>query len=269
MERLSSIPVETRNNSTELSIDSIETSITFFLESLRQSSDTDVYIFGSLGRRLAMSNTDEWQQYKDKVFGDLDLKPRISYNNKSDIDIAIKKDEIPWTNLTLFARNASLQDHLIIIDPHYIDVDNGGKFFKPKITNNAVSNEFTFDLNCNDFKIGNNRENFLIKVPDRWSQLLMYLTANRLRPKDIPELNLLIKSMKKNRDFEDLDKTHQAINTLTKNKKIISPKSLVKFSYNLVIPHTLQIMIYNLRTRGVADLTPILLNNESEIPVYL
>lgn len=85
----------------------------------------EIYLFGSLGRRIAISNAKSWEEYDSSITGNPRLAPRKSLRNLWDADIAVPNGSTPWPTLANISRKISKGNDVVEIDPHFIDIDTG------------------------------------------------------------------------------------------------------------------------------------------------
>ena len=114
------------------------------------------------------------------------------------------------------------------------------------------TNNFKFDLKTFDFVVNENLPP--VKVPDMWSQLLLYLTSKQLRPRDMSEIEMLAEGMIRSGDVKDKSRTSEAIKIAKVNKKLLSLKSIAKWPYWVAVPYPLRVKIARLRHVKNADI---------------
>lgn len=222
----------------------------------------EIYLFGSLGRRIAISNARTWDGYEDSITKNSRLAPRKSLRNLWDADIAVPNESAPWPTLANISRKISKGNDVVEIDPHFIDVDTGNRTFMHGDTL-ISTNYFKFELKTFDFVVDKNLSP--IKVPDMWSQLLFYLTSKQLRPRDMTEIKMLTEGIIRSGDIKDKSRSEEAINIARNNKKLISLKNMVRWPYWIAVPYPLRVKIAKqLRHNQNADIR----GYERPEPVY-
>ena len=217
----------------------------------------EIYLFGSLGRRIAISNTRTWEEYNGLITTNSRLTPRKSLRNLWDADIAMPNKSIPWLTLTSISRRISKSNDVVEIDPHFIDLDAGSG------NTHISTNYFKFELKTFDFIVDKNLPP--LKIPDMWSQLLFYLTSKQLRPRDISEIEMLAEGMVRSGDIKDRYRANEAAKIAKRNKKLLSFKNMVRWPYWIAVPYPTRVKIAKqLRHNQNADIR----GYEKPEPVY-
>ena len=210
-----------------------------------------IYLFGSLGRRIAISQAENWEGYCQSIIENPRLAPRKSVRNIWDADIAVPNQSMPWLELAKISRDISKNNTIMEIDPHFIDLDSGNRTFMRK-GELITTNNFKFDLQTFDFSI--NTDLPPIQVPDMWSQLLFYLTSKRLRPRDVTEIGMLAEGIVKSDGSDNKSKLNEALKIAMNNKKLFSLKSVAKWPYWIAVPYPTRVKIAKLRHNQKADI---------------
>lgn len=209
------------------------------------------YIFGSFGRRVAISGAKDWNDYRQSVIGNPRLFPRKSSRNLWDVDIAVPTESVPWPILASVSRKISRGNSQVEIDPHYIDIDAKSMAFSHGNTL-ISSNNFKFEIRTFDFTINDGLAP--IKIPDMWSQLLFYLSSKRIRPRDIPEIAMLADGLLREDGFSDKSRVAEAIRIAKNNKKLFSLKNIARWPYWVAVPYPLRVKVAKLRHVQNADI---------------
>jgi len=243
----------------------LESSFTSLIENvsnINPQKPPEIYLFGSLGRRIAISDAKTWKEYESSIKANPRLVPRKSVRNLWDADIAIPTEEsVPWATLAGISKKISEKNQIVEIDPHFIDLDTGNRTFMHG--NTVIStNYFKFELQTFDFVINKNLAP--IKVPDTWSQLLFYLTSKQIRPRDVSEIEMLIEGIIRNGDIYDKSRVKEAINIAKGNKKLLSLKNIVRWPYWIAVPYPLRVKIAKFRHHQKDDIR----NYDKPEPVY-
>lgn len=210
-----------------------------------------IYIFGSFGHRIAISEARDWNNYHQSIVKNPGLSPRKSLRNLWDVDIAVPTESIPWPTLASISRKISKDNSQVEIDPHYIDIDTGSRIFKHG--NTLIScNNFMFEIRTFDFTIQNGLPP--VKIPDMWSQLLFYLSSKRIRPRDIPEIAMLVDGILKKDGFSEKRRIAEAMRIAKSNKKLFSLKTIARWPYWIAIPYPVRVKVAKLRHVQNADI---------------
>lgn len=221
----------------------------------------DIYLFGSLGRRIAISESENWPIYQQTISSNKQLSPRMSIKNNWDVDVAVPIGQIEWPVLANISKNVSQQNNFIEIDPHLIDIDTGNRTFSH--SNTLIStNYFKFEMQTFDFSVNDNLP--AIKVPDMWSQLLFYLTSKGIRPRDISEIQMLAKGIINSNGYKNKARVSEAKHLLSSNDKLFSLNNIVRWPYWIAVPYDLRVKIAKFRGRKISPSH----NYDKTEPVY-
>jgi hypothetical protein len=227
-----------------------------------QQNPPQIYLFGSLGRRIAISQTKNWEGYCQSIQENPKLAPRKGERKIWDADIAVPDQSIPWAELARISRDISKSNIIMEVDPHFIDVNSGNRTFMHRGTL-ISTNYFKFELQTFDFFI--NKDQPPIQIPDMWSQLLFYLTSTRLRPRDITEIEMLAEGMVKSGDIKDKTRINRALKIAKNKKKIFSIKNIARWPYWVAVPYSTRVKIAKLRHNEKAYIR----NCDKIEPVYV
>jgi len=220
-------------------------------------SETDVqnppqiYLFGSLGRRIAISQAENWDEYCQSILENFRLAPRKSVRNIWDADIAVPNQSMLWSKLAEISKDISKGNAIMEVDPHFIDLDSGNRTF---MHNGKLisTNNFKFELQTFDFSINNGLAP--IQIPDMWSQLLFYLTSKKIRPRDMSEIEMLVEGIIRSDDAKDKSRINEALKIAKNNRKLFSLKNIAKWPYWIAVPYSTRVKIAKLRHNQKADI---------------
>lgn len=246
--------ITNKESVSEKRLEGLRTSLTSLvtqISKINHDNLASVYLFGSLGRRIAISEAQTWNDYKQSITENWKLMPRMSLRNMWDADIAVQAELVPWSKLASISKEVSLANKQVEIDPHFIDLDTGRRTFKHGDTLISSSN-FRFEIRTFDFSVQNDLPP--IKIPDVWSQLLFYLSSKRIRPRDIPEITMLAKEIFEQRTSPDKSRISEAIMMAKNNKYLFSLKNIARWPYWIAVPYPLRVKVAKLRHVRNADI---------------
>lgn len=228
----------------------------------RPEQPITIFLLGSLGRRIAMAEASSWSDYENLASLESKLKPRINVRGSYDIDIAVPTSSIPWPTLAAAARKIGKNNPGIEIDPHYIDTDSKTSLILSKNLKMISETSQNLELETFDIRLEGNLSP--VKTFDRWSHLLYLLSSRNVRARDLAEIKRLGESMSETGDFNDKTKVTLAIEIIKNNKGITSPKNLLRWSYQTLVPYSLRWSLAEFRKKTALSQ----LNSESKDPVY-
>lgn len=210
-----------------------------------------LYILGSVGRRITIANSDTWDEYADSTKYKKVPYPRFCPEIKKwDIDVA--SATIDWNSLREVSRSITMTSNNLEIDPHII---------KPEI--------LSFSLDTNKFKVEIGDEKCFLII-SAWNHLQILLSSPKPpRPKDISEMRLLLNSLKDTGEINNKEQVEILYDILKSNKQALSVKGAVLFAYQLLIPQQIRQIIHNWRKDRTISIRPYPRNFESKEPINI
>ena len=232
----------------------VEKSLTRLVDDVTKThpeSPPAIYVFGSLGRRLAISQAERWPEYAQATLENPRLAPRKSLRDQYDADIAVPINSVPWPVLTSISRKISKEAKRVEIDPHFIDINTGDNTLRHQ-DSTISSNNFVFKIKTIDFSVAPGLPP--LKIPDMWSQMLFYLSSKRVRPRDMPEIEMLAEGLIKSGELSNKPRVKEALEIARKNKRLLSLKNIARWPYWIAVPYPLRVKIAHLRHVPNADI---------------
>lgn len=225
-----------------------------------------IYVFGSYGRRLSMTNCSNLKEYENIARNYPQMMPRKNLGGIYDIDLAVNKEDITWHDLANKAKEISASNTMVEIDPHQI-VIKGGYSFQPRV-NSILPHPISIDLEATDISFDDKRRS-VIKRLSSWNQLHILLSSDKISPKNFPEISLLTKWLDTHNELNDRLKIDQTIEIISKNSQLFHPLKLAKYVYHTIIPYKLRLAIHNFRNNKTFSFKDYSPNYDSKDPVYL
>lgn len=225
-----------------------------------------IYVLGSYGRRLSMANCSNLDEYENMAKNNPQMMPRKTYSGIYDIDLAINQDDITWHDLANKAKEISMSNRMVEIDPHQIVIMEGCSF-QPRV-NSILPHPISIDLEATDISF-KDRRGGVIKRLSSWNQLHILLSSDKISPKNFPEISLLTKWLDAHDELKDRLKIDQTIEIISKNSQLFHPLKLAKYVYHTIIPYKLRLAIRNFRNNKTFSFKDYAPNYESKDPVYL
>jgi len=219
----------------------------------------EIMLFGSLGRRLAISGANNWNDYLSSIDKYPQLLPRENERANWDADVAIPGEQISWQFLTNTARRITLNGDPIEIDPHFINLDTGERKFEFKGKFRSSDN-LGFVVTTTNFEVA---PGALLEIPDIWSQMLFYLSSRVIRTKDLPEIIMLAREIRQRYDPSN-PRYKEMYTMLRRNKALLAPVSVLRIIYHLAVPYDVRVSLAIARGGRKASMP----NYESPEPVW-
>ncbi len=214
------------------------------ISTLSQTEQPPVHLIGSLGRHIATSGACDWTEYSTMIQCNPKFAPRKTSDNVWELDIVVPEKLIPWQIFADVARDISRQDASIEVDPHLFRLDPKTNILT-RGTRSTANPNAQVPIKTYSFEVNKYLPKILIL--DRWSQLLLYLSAGNLRKKDIPEIRLVLESMIIHDDFSDRERANEAAVVIGQNKKLFSARNITLLPYRLATSLEFRQKIYQFR----------------------
>ncbi len=211
---------------------------------------TDVYVVGSLGRRLVAALM---LMEKDKI--SLDeyllkakgyLRPRVNFRGNLDVDIAVSSEEVNWSDLAGIAREITHKNNGIEIDPHFAQMQGEKIVYKCGYS----GSEEIIDPGQGKVDLGNGTE---VRPLGLLAGLQCHLLHGRIREQDLGEMYLMISVLQEtNKWDEDVrDKLRMmAVGYLRSGNVGLD---LARMIYHQAVPLNVRIVVSKIRHKSLVS----------------
>lgn len=219
-------------------------------------------VYGSVGRRLAMSCAKTFEEY----LRDPRYPPRPNVNARIDIDFAVPMDAIPWSELQQFCQEIENRYPDIEMDPHYIEIvydENNNPYYVSRKTGRGLE-ETISPLNTVEIRTNNGT----IETFDVCGHIVYSLSRQDIRKKDLAEVGCLIRNVVEDPDSKGYDGIRKAVQTASRNRDLLRYFNK-RLPYRLVVPRSIRDKMSKMRGRHIQDGISPVRNINSETPSFL
>lgn len=212
-------------------ISEISASIGAFSVALSEAcrAPSEIYVLGSLGRRLAMSGAGSLQEYADRIRMQTELSPRRHEDGNYEVDVAVPRKTLDWNRLREICYEATHGSSNVVLEPHVIDISDGVLY--PVCENVFQHIPFGVDVK----RITTNSQNSFF-VLDGISAFIYELSWFYFRQKDMHELVFLARHLLRNGDLSNRQNQQRIGDVIKSNPLFRDPKTLLKMPYWYLMP---------------------------------